>query len=165
MTEREIFEKYNNLSEDELSEKSNKIVYAKNDNMTTVIKRCRGEKKNNNNNKKQKKREAKENTRIQIENNDSRSWDFGMFRTWSQNIIGNIFVNQKILEEYSVKFYKIDPHFDEHYKEKIEADKNGREYILFRIDAYFVEYSLAVETDEKNMLTEILLSRRKDNKH
>ena len=73
MTEREIFEKYNNLSEDELSEKSNKIVYAKNDNMTTVIKRCRGEKKNNNNNKKQKKREAKENTRIQKENNDSRS--------------------------------------------------------------------------------------------
>ena len=39
MTEREIFEKYANLSEDELSEKSNKNVYV------TVIKRCRGEKK------------------------------------------------------------------------------------------------------------------------
>ena len=45
MTEREIFEKYNNLSEDELSEKSNKNVYVKNDVMSTVIKRCRGEKK------------------------------------------------------------------------------------------------------------------------
>ena len=45
MTEREIFEKYDNLSEDELSEKSNKNVYVKNDVMTTVIKRCRGEKK------------------------------------------------------------------------------------------------------------------------
>ena len=45
MTEREIFEKYANLSEDELSEKSNKNVYVKNDVMTTVIKRCRGEKK------------------------------------------------------------------------------------------------------------------------
>ena len=45
MTEREIFEKYNHLSEDELSEKSNKNVYVKNDVMTTVIKRCRGEKK------------------------------------------------------------------------------------------------------------------------
>ena len=45
MTEREIFEKYDNLSEDELSEKSNKNVYVKNDVMSTVIKRCRGEKK------------------------------------------------------------------------------------------------------------------------
>ena len=45
MTEREIFEKYANLSEDELSEKSNKNVYVKNDVMSTVIKRCRGEKK------------------------------------------------------------------------------------------------------------------------
>ena len=45
MSERGIFEKYVNLSEDELSEKSNKNVYLKNDVMTTVIKRCRGEKK------------------------------------------------------------------------------------------------------------------------
>ena len=45
MTEREIFEKYGNLSENELSEKSNKNVYVKNDVMSTVIKRCRGKKK------------------------------------------------------------------------------------------------------------------------
>ena len=45
MTEREIFEKFDNLSEDELNAKSNKEIYAKNDVMTTVIKRCRGEKK------------------------------------------------------------------------------------------------------------------------
>ena len=45
MTEREIFEKYDNLSENELHTKSNKEVYAKNDVMTIVIKRCRGEKK------------------------------------------------------------------------------------------------------------------------
>ena len=44
-TEREIFKKYDNLSEDELSEKSNKNVYVKNDIMSTVIKHCRGEKK------------------------------------------------------------------------------------------------------------------------
>ena len=30
--------------------------------------------------------------------------------------IGNIFVNEKILEEYSVKIHKIDPYFCEHYK-------------------------------------------------
>ena len=45
MTEREILEKFDNLSEDELNTKSNKKVYVKNDVMTTVIKRCSGEKK------------------------------------------------------------------------------------------------------------------------
>ena len=33
--------------------------------------------------------------------------------------IRTIFVNEKILEENSVKIYKIDPYFYEHYKEKI----------------------------------------------
>ena len=37
-------EKYN-FSKDELNTKTNKNVYVKNDIMTTVIKRCRGEKK------------------------------------------------------------------------------------------------------------------------
>ena len=32
--------------------------------------------------------------------------------------IGTIFVNEKMLEEYSVKFYEIDPCFYEHYKKK-----------------------------------------------
>ena len=45
MTEIAIFEKYNNLSEDELNAKSNKNVHVENDIMTTVIKRCRGEEK------------------------------------------------------------------------------------------------------------------------
>ena len=45
MTEREIFKKYDNLTEDELNTKINKNVYTKNDLMTTVIKRCSGEKK------------------------------------------------------------------------------------------------------------------------
>ena len=45
MTEREIFEKYNNLSKDELNTKTNKNVYVKNDVISTVIKLCRGEKK------------------------------------------------------------------------------------------------------------------------
>ena len=45
MTEREFFEKYANLSENELNAKNNKEVNAKNDAMTTVIKRFRGEKK------------------------------------------------------------------------------------------------------------------------
>ena len=45
MTEREFFEKYANLSENGLNAKNKKEVNAKNDVMTTVIKRCRGEKK------------------------------------------------------------------------------------------------------------------------
>ena len=45
MSERQIFEKYNNLSAHELNTKSNKDVYVENDVMTTVIKHWRGEKK------------------------------------------------------------------------------------------------------------------------
>ena len=63
--------------------------------------------------------------------------------------IGTIFVNEKILEEYSVKIYEIDPYFYEHYRKKIQTDENGSEYILFRIDIYFTEYFLAIEIDEK----------------
>ena len=58
----EIFEKYANLSEDELSEKISKNFYVKTDVMTTVIKRCRGE----------KKEAKKKNRRIQKKIDDSR---------------------------------------------------------------------------------------------
>ena len=45
MTERKFFEKFDKLSEDKLNAKSNQNVYVRNDVITTVIKRCRGEKK------------------------------------------------------------------------------------------------------------------------
>ena len=45
MTERKVFEKYANLSEDKLNTEIRKNVYVKNDVMSTVIKRCKGEKK------------------------------------------------------------------------------------------------------------------------
>ena len=32
--------------------------------------------------------------------------------------IGKIFVNEEILEEYSVKIYEVDPYFSEHYEKK-----------------------------------------------
>ena len=44
MTKREIYKKFTNLSKKELNTKNNKKTYVKNDVMTTVIKRCRGEK-------------------------------------------------------------------------------------------------------------------------
>ena len=46
--------------------------------------------------------------------------------------IGKLFMNEKILEEYSVRIYEIDLFYEDH-KEKIKVDKNGREYILLRI--------------------------------
>ena len=51
--------------------------------------------------------------------------------------IGHIFVNDKILKEYSVKIYEIDHYFYEHYRKKIQVDEKGCNYILFRIDVYF----------------------------
>ena len=45
ITERELYEKSDNLSEKELNTKSNKTVYVRNDVITTVIKCYRGEKK------------------------------------------------------------------------------------------------------------------------
>ena len=44
MTERGIFENYDNLSENELNKKDNKKVYVRNDVITSVIIHCRGEK-------------------------------------------------------------------------------------------------------------------------
>ena len=44
MTKGEIYKKFANLSEKELNTKNNKISYVRNDVMTTIIKRCRGEK-------------------------------------------------------------------------------------------------------------------------
>ena len=73
-------------------------------------------------------------------------------------------MKEKILEEYSVKIYKIDPYFYEHYKEKIQVDKNGCEYILYRIDVYFTKYLSAVKMMKKAILTEILLLRKIDKK-
>ena len=44
--------------------------------------------------------------------------------------IGNIFVNEKILEEYSVVIYKLDPCFYEHYEKKYKLMKMGIIYII-----------------------------------
>ena len=64
--------------------------------------------------------------------------------------IGKLFMNEKGLEEYCVKIYEIYLYFYEQNKEKIKVDKNGCEYILFRLDVYFTEYFLAVEIDEQS---------------
>ena len=50
MIEKEIYEKFDNLNNDELNTKSIKFVYVKNNIMTNIIKHCRGEKKRNKSN-------------------------------------------------------------------------------------------------------------------
>ena len=45
MTKREIYKKFTNSSEKESNTKNNKKAYVRNDVMTTIIERCRGEKK------------------------------------------------------------------------------------------------------------------------
>ena len=45
MTEKEVLKKYDNLSENKLNSKNNKEVYVRNDVITNIIVRCRGEKR------------------------------------------------------------------------------------------------------------------------
>ena len=59
-------------------------------------------------------------------------------------------MNEKILEEYYVRVYEIDPSFICITQKKIKVDKNRCEYILSRIDIYFTKCLLAVEIDEQD---------------
>ena len=134
MTEREIYKKYDNLSKGELNTKSNKSIFVKNNVMTNIIKRCRGG----------KKREIRAIDRFRKKfmipgNEISVCPEYEV-----KSKIETIFINEEVLEEYSVKIYEIDPYFYEHYNKKIQTDENGRAYILFRIDVYFTKYFLAV---------------------
>ena len=106
MTEREIYKNYDNLSKDELNTKSNKNTPVKNNVMTNIIKGCRGEKKRG--------IRAIDRFRKKLMIPDNEISVCPEYEVKSK--IGTIFVNEKILEEYSVKIYEIDPYFYEHYK-------------------------------------------------
>ena len=139
MAEREIYEKLYNLSENELNTKNNKNTFVRSNVMTNIIKHCRGEKRSGT--------RAIDEFRKKL-----------MIPEYKISVcpeheiklkIESIFTNEKILEEYSVKIYKIDSYFYEYYKEKIQTHKSQCEYILFRIDIYFTKYFLAVEINGK----------------
>ena len=90
---------------------------------------------------------------------------FCVNRTCSKVRNRNNICKEKILEEYSVKIYEIDPYFYEHYKKKkIQVDNNDQEHILFRIDIYFTEQFLAVEIDEKGHTDRDLIFEEKRQK-
>ena len=90
--------------------------------MTTVIKRYRGGKKRG-----ERKIDA---FRRKLMIPDSEITECPEYEVKSK--IGNIFVNEKILEEYSVKIYEIDPYFYEHYRKKNKLMKMG-------VNIYYLE--------------------------
>ena len=93
MTEREIYEKFDNLSKNELNTKSNKNVYVKNNVMTNIIKHCRGEKKRG--------IRAIDGFRKKLMIPDSEISKCPKHEVKSK--IRSIFMDEKVLEEYSVK--------------------------------------------------------------
>ena len=74
MTEREIYEKFDKLSEEELNTKSNKNVFVKNVTMTNITKHCRGK----------KKKRCKSIRSIHEKVDGSRLWNSWVSRIWSQ---------------------------------------------------------------------------------
>ena len=108
MTKREIYKKFTNLSSEELNTKHNKKIYVRHDVMTTIIKRCKREKTRG--------IRAIDGLRKKLMIPDSEIPKFPEFEVKSK--IGEIFKKHNHLEEYSVKIYKIDSYFYEHYEKK-----------------------------------------------
>ena len=108
MTEREIYKKFTNLSDEELNTKNDKKTYVKNDVMTTIIKQCRGEKTRG--------IRAIDGFRNKLMIPDPIIPKCPECEVKSK--IGKIFKNYNLLEEYSVRIYKIDPCLYERYEKK-----------------------------------------------
>ena len=106
MTKREIYKKFTNLSQEKLNTINNKKTYVKNDVMTTVIKRCRGEKTRG--------IRVIDRFRKKLMIPDYEIPKCPEFEAKSK--IGKIFKNHNPLEEYSVRIYEIDPYFYKHYE-------------------------------------------------
>ena len=115
MTKRQIYKKFTNLSKKELNTKNNKKTYVRNDVMTTIIKRCRGEKTRG--------IRAIDGFRNKLMIPDSEISKCPEFEVKSK--IGKIFKNHNFLEEYSVGIFEIDPYFYEHYEKNHTLMKMG----------------------------------------
>ena len=113
MTEREIYENFDNLSKDKLNTKSNKSAYVKNIIMANIIKHCRV----------QKKRGPRAIYGFR-KNLMLADYEISVsIELVVKSKIGTIFKNEKILQEYSARIYEIDPYFYEHYKKKYKLMK------------------------------------------
>ena len=80
--------------------------------------------------------------------------------------IGTIFVNEKILEEYSVKIYEIDPYFYEHYRKK-KYKLMKMELNTYYLELIFILLNIFQQQKlmKKVILTEILFLKKKDKRH
>ena len=103
---RQIYKNFTNLSEKELNTKNNKTPYVRNDVMTTIIKRYRGEKTRG--------IRAIDGFRNKLIIPDSEIPKCPEFEFKSKR--EKIFKKHNPLEEYYVKIYEIDPYFYEHYE-------------------------------------------------
>ena len=120
MTKRQIYKKFTNLSEKELNTKNNKKTYVRNDVMTTIIKRCRGEKTRG--------IRAIDGFRNKLMIPDSEIPKCPEFEVKSK--IGKIFLRIIIsLKNILLRFMKLILIFMSMMK-KIQFDKNGRKYMF-----------------------------------
>ena len=106
MTKKQIYKNFTNLSQEKLNIINNKKIYVKNDVITTVIKRCRGEKTIG-----IRKIDGFRNKLMIPDSEISKCPKFEV-----KSKIRKIFKSHNLLEEYSVRIYKIDLYFYEHYE-------------------------------------------------
>ena len=106
MTKKQIHKKFTNLSQEKLNPINNKKTYVKDNVMTTVIKRCRGEKTRG--------IRAIDGIRNKLMIPDSEIPKCPEFKVKSK--IGKIFKKHNPFEEYSVKIYEISSYFYKHYE-------------------------------------------------
>ena len=126
MTKREIYKKFTNLSKEELNTKNNKNPYVINDVMTTIIKRCRRENTRG--------IEAIDGFRKKRMIPDSEILKFQNLKL-NKKSLKNVIPLKNILLRFMKLFFILI-----NIIKKVQADKNGCKYILFRIDVYFSEY-------------------------
>ena len=126
IAKREIYKKFTNLRKKELTTKYNKNPFVRNDVMTTIIKRCRGEKTRG--------IRAIDGFRNKLMIPDSEIPKCPEFEVKSK--IGKIFKKHNPLEEYSVRIYEIDPYFYKHYEKKYKLIKMGVN--IFYLELMFI---------------------------
>ena len=97
MSEREIFKKFGKLSNNELDRLCNKSVFIKNTIMTNITEHCTGEKRRIRSADGFRKKLIIPDYKISVS-----------IEHKVKSKIGTIFVNEDILEEYSVRIYEID---------------------------------------------------------
>ena len=126
MTKREICKKFTNLRKKELTTKYNKNPFVRNDVMTTIIKRCRGEKTRGT--------RAIDGFRKNLMIPDSETPKCSQLEVKLK--IRKIFKKHNPIEAYFVKIYEVDPCFYKRYEKKYKLIKMGVN--IFYLELMFI---------------------------